>query len=192
MKIKRPTSNQPIPKNAKRVFKGVLFDVWQWKQKMFDGSVEVFEKLKRPDIVNVLPVVDGKIILTIQSQPGTKSFIGAAGGRIDKGETPLSAAKRELLEETGYKAKKFILWYSIQLHPKIDCAIYTFIAKSCKKVQKLRPDSGEKIKLKGFSFDDFLKVTAQKNYRDTEISLRLFQIIQNPKKLKEMKKLFLD
>lgn len=95
------------------------------------------------------------------------------------------------MEETGYTAKKFILWDSIQLHPKIDCTIHTFIAKDCKKVQKLKLDSGEKIRLKRFSFDEFLKVTTQKNLRDTEIALKIHQVTQNPKKLKEMKRLFL-
>ena len=70
MKIKRPVSNQPIPKHAKRVFKGVIFDVYQWKQKMYDGSFKTFEKIKRPDTVIVFPVLDnGKILLTKQSQP---------------------------------------------------------------------------------------------------------------------------
>ena len=40
---------QQLPKNAKRVFKGKIFDVYQWDQKMFDNSVEIFEKMKRTD-----------------------------------------------------------------------------------------------------------------------------------------------
>ena len=35
-----------VPKQAKRVFKGVIFDVYQWEQEMFDGTKEIFEKLK--------------------------------------------------------------------------------------------------------------------------------------------------
>ena len=58
-----------IPKNAKKVFGGVIFEVWQWKQKMFDGSYAVFEKLKRPDTVNVVPVIGNKIMILIQRQP---------------------------------------------------------------------------------------------------------------------------
>ena len=36
-----------IPHNAKKVFNGILFDVYQWKQKMFDNSIKTFEMLKR-------------------------------------------------------------------------------------------------------------------------------------------------
>ncbi len=30
MKIERPQPKQPIPEHAKRVFRGVIFDVYQW------------------------------------------------------------------------------------------------------------------------------------------------------------------
>src|SRR3990167_320504 len=149
MKIKRPKSKQPIPDNAKKVFEGVLFDVYQWEQELFDGTKTTFEKLKRPDTVVVFPVLDnGKIILTKQKQPGKESFIGATGGRVDKGEDVLEAAKRELLEESGYTASKFILWDARHPTSKIDWVVYTFIAKGLKKVANINLDAGEKISLK--------------------------------------------
>ena len=106
MNIIRPKSRQPIPEHAQRVFKGVIFDVYQWKEKMYDGTKRTFEKLKRADTVTVFSVLpDGKIILTEQEQPGTdEPFIAAMGGRIDEGEEVLSAAKRELLGQGGVYA----------------------------------------------------------------------------------------
>lgn len=191
MTLVRPPSPQPLPKTAKRVFKGVIFDVYQWKQKMFDGSIETFEKLKRPDIVNVLPIVNGKIILTQQQQPGAEPFIGCLGGRIDKNETPLRAAARELLEESGLKAGKLILWQAVNPLPKIDCAIYTFIAKNCVKVSGQSLDSGERIKLISVTFDEFVKLVADEHYRDWEISLKIFRATQNPTELQKIRTLFI-
>ncbi len=108
MEIHRPQSKQPIPEHAQKVFEGIMFDVYQWEQKMFDGSAATFEKLVRPDTVVVFPVLpNGNILLTEQEQPEKEPFIGAAGGRVDKGEDILDAARRELLEETGYTAEKF-------------------------------------------------------------------------------------
>jgi 8-oxo-dGTP pyrophosphatase MutT (NUDIX family) len=190
MTFVRPLSPQPLPKNAKRVFKGVIFDVYQWRQKMFDGSIETFEKLKRSDIVNVLPIVNGKVVLTQQEQPGGRPFIGVLGGRIDKNETPLQAAERELMEESGLKAEKFVLWYAVNPFPKIDCAIYTFIAKNCVKVSGQKLDSGEKIKLISVTFDQFVKLTADQRYRDWEISLKIFRVTQNPAEFQKIKTLF--
>lgn len=193
MDIKRPASKQPIPDSAQRVFKGKLFDVYQWDQELFDGKKIVFEKLKRPDTVNVIPITtSGEIILGEQEQPGTVPFIGCLGGRLDEGEEPLEAAKRELLEETGMEAEQWILWDSTQLTDKIDWAIYAFIAKGCRKIKEQNADAGEKIKLKFVTFDEFLKITAQDNFRDAEIALRVFRSISNPIKFEEMKKLFTE
>lgn len=192
MKIIRPKSKHPLPKKAKRVFKGIIFDVYQWQQQLFDGSHATFEKLKRPDTVNILPITqDKKIILTKQHQPGHQPFIGSAGGRIDPGEAPLAAAKRELLEETGYKAKQWILWDVVQPIPKIDWAIYTFIAKQCSKVAQISLDAGEKISLNRVSFPEYIKLVAQESYRDQEISLKILKIKQDPVRFKQLRHLFL-
>lgn len=191
MNSKRPASKQSIPKDAKRVFEGKLFDVYQWEQELFDGKKTTFEKLKRPDTVNIIPItVDGEIIISEQEQPGTNPFIGCLGGRIDEGEEPLQATKRELLEETGMEAQEYILWDSTQLIDKIDWAIYTFLAKGCHKVQEQNIESGEKIKLKFVNFEDFIKLAAQENFRDAEIALKIFRTINDPTKFQEMKELF--
>ncbi len=191
MIIKRPPSKQPIPKNAKCVFRGEVFDTYQWKQKLFDGTFATFEKIKRPDTVNVIPVTtDGKILMCRQEQPGEGPFVGMFGGWIDKGESPLEAAKRELLEESGYKAQKFILWDAIQPSPKIEWAIYTFIAEGCEKISKQALESGEKIEVFSVSFEKFLTLITQENFRDREITLKILRLQQNPKEFKKLRRLF--
>jgi len=188
MTIKKPSSSQPIPSNAKRVFKGKLFDTYQWEQKMFDGSFATFEKIKRPSTVMIIPIVKGKIVLTDQEQPATGRFIGAIGGIVDPGEDVLVAAKRELLEESGYEAKKWILWDSVQLINKIEWPVYTFIARGCRKVKEMSLDAGEKIKLKSFSFEQFLKVAADPEFRDHEIALKVLRAKADPRELKKLRK----
>ena len=191
MEINRPKSKQPIPDNAKKVFGGVLFDVYQWEQELFDGTKTLFEKLKRPDTVVVFPVLDdGKIILTEQEQPGKEPFIGATGGRIDNGEDILEAAKRELLEESGYKASEFILWDAQHPTSKIDWVVYTFIAKGLKKVAAMNLDAGEKINLKLVNFDEFIEIAINKNFVEKEIIPKLYEAKLHPEKREELKKLF--
>lgn len=174
MLIARPKSKQPIPKSAKCVFKGVLFSVYQWQQRQFDGSFHTYEKLKRTDTVSVFPVTDdNKIILTKQRQPGTKPFIGSVGGQIDPGETPFEAAKRELLEETGLRAQKYRLWFSVQPIEKIDWAIYCFIAKGISKIQKPHCDPGEAISLIYLTLTEFMKIITRPEFRDKEVTLKM-------------------
>lgn len=193
MNIERPKSKQPIPENAKKVFKGVIFDAYQWEQEMYDGTKEVFEKLKRPDTVVVFAVLpDGKIILTEQEQPGKKPFIGATGGRIDEGEDVLSAAKRELLEESGYEAEEFILWDSQHPISKIDWVVYTFIAKGLRKVSDLHLDAGEKIKLLPVTFDKLIDIVTNghQDFYEKEVIVKFFEAKLDSKKMEELKELF--
>jgi 8-oxo-dGTP pyrophosphatase MutT (NUDIX family) len=191
MKIERPKSKQPIPDNAKKVFEGVLFDVYQWEQELFDGTKTLFEKLKRPDTVVVFPVLDdGKILLTEQEQPGKEPFMGATGGRVDKGEDILHAAKRELLEESGYEASEFILWDAQHPTSKIDWVVYSFIAKGLKKVSDMNLDAGEKITLKPVSLDEFIDIAINKNFVEKEILPKLYEAKLHPEKKGELEKLF--
>jgi 8-oxo-dGTP pyrophosphatase MutT (NUDIX family) len=78
-------------------------------------SVETFEvhaggrtqervRLHAADWVIVVPITEmGEVILVEQHRSGTDALsLEPPGGRVDPGESELDAAKRELLEETGY------------------------------------------------------------------------------------------
>lgn len=69
--------NHPhIPENAKKVFSGVRADIYQWNQKMYDGSTEIFERIRFSDGAFVVPILkNGNILLTLQQQPARKPFI---------------------------------------------------------------------------------------------------------------------
>ncbi len=189
----RPESSQPIPNNAQLVFKGKIFDVYQWEQVMFDGTIAKFEKVKRPDTALVFPIMDdGSILLIQEEQPGSKPVICPIGGRMDDGEDALDAVKREMLEESGYEANEFILWKAINPLMKVDWVKYFFIAKGLKKVSEPSVDNGEKISFKKVSFDELLQLVSEMNFgqNDKEIIPYFFQALTNEDKKEELKKLF--
>ncbi len=193
MKIDRPKSKQPMPPHAKRVFKGIVFDTYQWEQDMYDGTKKTFEKLKRPDTVVVFPVLpNGKIILIEEEQPGQEIAVGSIGGRVDEGEDVLAAAKRELLEESGYEAREFILLDAKHPTTKIDWVIYTFIAKGLKKVAEINPDGGEKINLLPVALGKFADIVTKEraSFAGAELFMKFFEAKFDSKKMKELKELF--
>lgn len=191
MDIPRPVSAQPIPERATKIFGGKLFDVYQWEQVLYDGNTATFEKLQRPDTVVVYPILpDGTILLTKQEQPGKEPFISSAGGRVDPGEDILDAAKRELLEETGYEAEEWILWDAQQPVSKVEWAIYTFIAKGLKKVTEPNLDGGEKIDLMPVTFDEFVKIASDIDFVERETVLKVLAARLDPEKFGEFRKTF--
>ena len=186
--VKHP---EHFPPEAKLVFKGVLFDVYQWNQRMFDGSYRTFERLKRRDAVIVVPITDeGTILVSEQEQPAREPFYTTAGGVVDEGETPLEAAKRELLEETGYVSDDWWLWQAIHPSGKIAWTIYIYIAKGCHKVEERHLDVGEKISVRLVSFDEFVEFVLDKKFREISIMFKFLEAKAYPEKMEEIKKLF--
>jgi len=188
MRIQRPIAKQPIPDQAKRVFSGKLFKVWQWKQELYDGSKTVFEKVQRADSVNVIPVTEeGMLVLTRQEQPGMEPFIGVAGGVIEVGEEVIVAAKRELREETGMEAEEWELLVASQPSGVLEWASYTLVARRLKKVGELVLDAGEKVELMEVGFEELVDLVCKEEFRDRELALLILAAARE-KRLDELQK----
>lgn len=150
-----------IPEQAKRVFKGQIFDVYQWQQAMFDGSSATFEMLKRPDTVIAICVVGDKIIVEDYNQPNVGSKLSLPAGRVDKtDDSPLAAVQREVEEETGYHFKHWRLLHVVQAHTKLEWFTYFYLAWDGDKLVEQKLDAGEKIQLKLILFDEFKKLVS--------------------------------
>ncbi len=169
-------SKNQLPLNAKLAFKGAIFEVWQWEQKMYDGTVETFEKLKRSNTAGVIATVGDKILIQIQEQPDKPNpFTSIPGGRCEEGESSFEAAKRELLEETGYVSRDWELWIEQDPARKMVWTVSTYIARNCCYVQLPRLDAGEKIATRLISFDEFLMLSEDKNFYEKELVNALYR-----------------
>lgn len=164
-----------IPSHAERVFKGQIFDVYQWQQEMFDGSTATFECLKRPNTVLVIAMQGDDILYAEQEQPGKKPFISLFGGRAEEGEEPLETAKRELQEETGFTSDDWQLLFTKVIGGKIDWTLYYYVARNCVKTAETHLDPGEKITVKSTSLEGFLKdIVPNPAFCETELRERLY------------------
>lgn len=137
----------------------MIYDVYQWPQQMFDGSTHTFEMLKRPDTIEVLGVIDDKIIVLEEEQPDRPPYYGIPGGRHDyEAETELEAAKREMLEETGLTFKHWRLINAAQSHGKIEHFVYLFLAFDVASKTHQNLDNGEKIKIMELTLPEVKKL----------------------------------
>lgn len=109
-----------------------------------DGTLHKFEISKVGNVVDVLALDENNnIILVKQFRPGPKKiFTELVAGLVDKGEKPIDAAKRELLEETGYTGD-FEFITKVYIDGYSDVIRHVYIAKNCRKVAEPKLDSSE-------------------------------------------------
>lgn len=166
-----PSNAKLIPKHAQCVFRGLIFDTYQWQQEMFDGRSQTFEMLKRADTVKVILMDGEEVVIVKQEQPGTMVFLDLPGGRHDiKEETELDAAKRELREETGYRCNKWKLVSIVQPDSKIDFLVYYFVAWDIFSASKAQLDNGERIELVKVSFEELKASILAEKFRTPKLN----------------------
>ncbi len=116
-----------------------------------DGKQSTFFVLENPDWVNVIALTkENEVVLIEQFRHGAeKTILEIPGGIIDAGEKPETAARRELLEETGFSSNEFVCLGKSNPNPAIqNNAIYHFLALDCEKTGETSFDEHESIKTK--------------------------------------------
>lgn len=191
---------RPLPPGAKRqseqakkVFEGVRFDIYQWQQKQFDESTATYEIVKRNDTVIIIPVIDDEIVLVKEQQPHwDKPGLTLVAGMVNQDEDLKVAARRELEEETGLVFETYNLVHIESPAPGIEWFAYTFVASGYKETKEKKLDPGEKNETIRVSIDEVIKMTREDQFFYKPIYIRemivrdklneLKDVLKNPEK----------
>lgn len=114
------------------------------------GKESNFVELDCPDWVNIVVLTeDDQVLMIRQWRHGTKEIcLEIPGGMVDPSESPLDAAKRELLEETGYQAESWQQIGMVKPNPAFQTnRCFSFLAEGAKKVAEQDPDENEEIEV---------------------------------------------
>jgi 8-oxo-dGTP pyrophosphatase MutT (NUDIX family) len=118
--------------------------------------------------VNIVALTDaGKMVMVRQWRAGTREVgLEMPGGMVDPGESPLHAAERELIEETGYRASKWTALGSVDPNPAIQSnRCHTFLAEGAVRVGGLHQESSEDIEALELSVDEVERAIASGRIR---------------------------
>lgn len=113
------------------------------------GVEHPFVVLEGGDWVNVIALTAAKeVVLVRQFRFGIRATtLEIPGGMVDAGESPATAAARELLEETGYAGAKPVLLGRIHPNPAIQSNVtHTFLIRNAKKVSEGHQEGTEDIR----------------------------------------------
>jgi ADP-ribose diphosphatase len=121
--------------SRKKINECRIFDLYEVNKISPDGEGGDFYLLDAPDWITVIPLITDKkgidcFLMVEQFRHGSDEItLEFPAGMIDEGELPLTAANRELLEETGYTSGELIEIGSVSPNPAfMNNTIYTFIA----------------------------------------------------------------
>lgn len=120
--------------------------------------------------VVVLPVLpDGRILLVRQYRHATRQFLWElVAGRMEPGETPRQAAARELIEETGYRARSFRVFLDLFPTPGfLEERMYILLAHGLTSGDA-RPEVDEKIISRAYTYTELKQMIRRGKLRDAK------------------------
>ncbi len=140
---------------------------------MPDGRTEEFDIMVGENACGILALTkSNRVILARQFRPGTeKIYDELPAGIINDEETPLRAAKRELLEETGYTGKmKYI--GSVVDSAYRDTMRHCILARRCIQISQPSLDENEFIQIIEKPIQEFIMQVREGLLTDAELAYR--------------------
>ena len=152
------------------VYKGPVFGVRRDEVLEPGGVRAIREVITHPGSVVVLPVLpDGRILLIRQYRHATRQYLWElVAGRIDSGESVRQAAARELIEETGYRAKRFRVFLDMFPTPGfLEERMHILLAENL-TAGEAQPEEDERITAKAFEPVTLERMIRQNELRDAK------------------------
>ena len=165
---------------SKIVFKGKVFSVRRDEVIEPSGVRATRDMIAHSGSVVVMPVLDdGKIVLIRQYRYAARQYLWElVAGRIDPGENVKQAAARELIEETGLRAKKMSQFLEFWPSPGfLEEKMFVLLAEGVRQGEA-HPEEDERIEAKAFTRPELKKMLQKGVLRDAKTISSLLYYFQ--------------
>lgn len=117
--------------SSEKIFTGRVISLQVDEVELPNGKTSKRELIKHPGAVAIIALTpENKLVLVEQYRKALeKSIVEIPAGKLEKGEAPLTAAERELEEETGYECEQMEHLISFYTAPGFcDELVHVFVA----------------------------------------------------------------
>jgi ADP-ribose pyrophosphatase len=179
-----PGLRKPSSKKDELIFEGRVFSVRRHSVKEPGGAQVTREIVHHNGSAIMLPLFDdGRVVLIRQFRLAAgQQLWELPAGSIDKGETPLQTARRELIEETGYRAKSWRKLVQFYPSPGISTEKMTLFLASGIRPGTAQPEEDEHIEVRPFPWAEALKMIDTGKIRDGKTILGLLYFDRQPRR----------
>ncbi len=156
-------------------FDGQLLKLKVDKVSLAEGGTSRREVVEHPGAVTVLPVNQaGEIIFVSQYRYALgQEILELPAGTSEEGEDPLTTAKRELKEETGYRAKSWEKLFSFHTSPGYSNEeIHLFLARELQAGEQ-ETEIGEEIRVLALPGEEVYRMLKSDAFQDGKTILGL-------------------
>lgn len=141
--------------------------------------------LEYPTWINVIALTkDGKFVMVKQYRHGL-GIVGTelCAGVAEPGESPLEAAKRELLEETGFGGGEWELNMVLSANPGSQNNLsYSFIARGVEKISEQHLDETEDVRVEILTREEVYKMLVDDNLKQALMAAPLWKFFATTEK----------
>lgn len=152
------------------IYSGKVLDLKLDKVELPNGKEANREVVVHPGAVTITALTENNEILLIRQYryPAGETLWELPAGKLERGENPLSCAKRELSEETGYGASEWTPLSTFFTTPGFsDEIMYLYLAQGLYN-ERLQADDDEFIELHKVPFKEAVNLINQGDIKDAK------------------------